>query len=427
MRRRQARLVGIAAAIWIFAAPAASSAQTPDSLDRGGFAGPVSTSARVVGTNPSAMGMIDGISADFSHTLRLRSQTIETDADRADTFLLQSDPSIAFASDLGTERFRVGFIGALPRRYGSAWPSDGPQRFDSIFHRIRDIHLTAAGAFSPLEWLHVGGSIRFVQAEFRSYSAADMGPIVARQEGVDPASVPAGEPGNEGREFLDFNGRTLGWTAGVTLTPGKFRIGAAYHGPVPLELEGSYELYVPNNEYYRDRYGGDINRDATLETRWPGRLEAGFGYNYGPETEVFAGATWTRWSTVDEIAIDVADSENAHNFDRRESLDLRDTVEIRLGGTTRLVSWLAIDATLGGGSSSIPADALTARVVDMPKAFASVGARWQLTDGIAFRTGYQHVHYFGRTTDPGPDQPGTAGTYRQTLGLVETSLSIDLP
>ena len=417
--------VVIGLALCVISADAA--AQSPRSNDRGGFAGPVGDNARVVGSNPSAMGTVDGISLDLHHTLQLRSQTVETGGESADMFALQSDPSVAFASDLGTRLFHAGFIGSVPRRYGSSWPTDGPQRYDSIFHRVRDIEFTGAVSFSPLDWLHVGASASFIQAEYRSYRAVDMGPIVARQEGVDPQSVPRQMPGNEGREFLDFNGRTFGWSAGVTFTPGKFRIGAAYHGAVPLDLEGSYELYVPRNDYYRERYRGDINRDARLETRWPGRLTAGVAWKFGPDGEIFANAGWTRWSSVDELVVDVAEEGSGRSFDRRESLDLHDAFSLRLGGLLQPWNWLAFDATLGVETSAVPASALTARVVDLPQTSAAVGARWRIVDGITLRTGYQHVLYIGRATDPESDQPGTAGEYGHNLGLVETSLMFELP
>lgn len=420
-------VAAVVVGLGLFAVSTQALAQSPRSFPSGGFAGPVDDSARVVGTNPSAMGMIDGTSIDLHHTLQLRSQTFEADDRSADMFLMQSDPLVAFASDLGSEYFHAGFIGGVPRRYGSSWPSDGPQRYDSIFHRVRDIELTAAGSLSPADWFHFGASVSFIQAEYRSYSAVDMGPIVARQEEVDPDTVPRRHPGNEGRQFLDFSGRTVGWTAGVTLTPGDFRIGAAYHGSVPLRLDGSYELYIPRNDYYEGRYGGDINREATLETRWPGRLTAGVGWNFGSRTELFAHAGWTRWSAVDDIVVDVEKGDSSRSFDRREKLDLHDSFDLRIGGITRLMPWLAIDATIGAESSAIPTRALTAKVLETPKAFAAAGARMAIAENVSLRAGYQHVHYFRTSSDPGADQPGTPGEYAQTLGLLETSLSIQFP
>lgn len=411
----------------LIAVPTIGSAQTTKTVEQGGSAGPVSETARVVGTNPSGMGTIDGIDLDLDHSLHLRSQSFEADDDRAESLVLQSNPSVAFVSDLGTDLVRVGFYGALPRRYGSAWPTDGPQRHDSIFHRVRDIHLTAAAAVSPLDWLHLGGSVRAVQAEYRSYRAADLAPIVAKQEGVDPETVPRRDPGNEGREYLDFNGRTLGWTAGATVTPGRLRIGAAFHAPVDLELQGSYKMYLPRNEYYADRYGGDVNRDATLETRWPARVDAGLAYEIRENVEVFGNVGWEAWSSVDAVAVDVEQPEDSDDFDRRERLELRDSFEVRAGGLFELENGLGVDATLGAETSPLPPGELTARVLDMPKVLAGLGVRWPVAEGVGLRTGYQHLHYFSKTTDPSDGESGTPGRYTHTVGMVETSVSIRLP
>lgn len=420
-------VVSVLGAWGVIGAPSSGDAQTSDSPDRGGFAGPVSESARALGTNPATMGGIEGIELHLDHALHLRSQSFESDGDRAESLVLQSNPGVAFVSDLGTERFRVGFRSALPRRYGSSWPTDGPQRYSSIFHRVRDIHLTAAGSYSPLDGLHLGGSVRLIQAGYRSYRAVDVAPIVARQEGVDPETVPRREPGNEGREFLDFNGRTAGWSAGATFTPGKFRIGAAFHSPVALDLEGSYELSIPQNDYYRDRYGGDINRDATLETRWPARVDVGLAYQIREDLEVFGHVGWAHWSSVDEIAVDAEEPDGARSFDRREALDLRDGFDVRLGGVFGLGEGLAVDGTVGFDSSNLSSGALTPRVVDLPKVVAGLGVRWAFAEGVGLRAGYQHVQHLSRTTEPGDDERGAAGSYAQTVGMAETSVEIRLP
>lgn len=425
--RLVAILGGVLFAVLLFAIPPAAHAQTADSLEMSGSAGPVSESARAVEANPSSMGTVEGIELNLDHSLHLRSQTFETGGDDAESFVLQSNPGVSFVSDLGTDRFRVGFNGALPRRYGSDWPSDGPQRFDSIFHRVRDIHLTAAGSFSPVDWLHLGGSLRLIQAEYRSYRAADLAPVVARQEGADRDSVPRRDPGNEGREFLGFNGRTLGWSAGATVTPGPFRVGAAFHSPVALELDGTYELYIPRNEYYRDRYGGDINRDATLRTRWPARIDVGLAYEFGGESEVFGHVGWANWSSVDDIEVDVEEPEGARSFDRREALELRDSFEVRLGGVFGVGDGLAVDGTIGFDTSPIPSGALTARVLDTPKVLAGAGVRWPLADGVDLRGGYQHLYHLPQSTDPADGESGTAGDYSQNVGMVESSISVRLP
>ncbi len=410
----------------LLAAPPDANAQSRTSTDRGGFAGPVDDSPRAIDSNPAAMGLIDGHALDLDHTLKLRSQGFDSDDGEASMFAVQSDPRIAAASDLGTDWLHAGLVGSVPRRYGSDWPTDGPQRFDSIFHRTRAITIEPAVALSPVDWLHFGGSVGLVQGEYRSYRAADVGRMTAEQEGADPSTVAARDPSNEGREFLDFNGRTFGWSAGLAVTPGDFRLGAAYHGPVSIDFEGSYELYVPRNDYYQSRYGGDVNRDATLRTRWPGRLEVGAAHRLGGGHEVFAHATWTHWSTVDALEIDVDDGDGEHEFDRREKLDLNDAFSARLGGVYRLSNRLALDATLGAATAAIPSEHLTAEVLDTTRANAALGARWRMADGVTLRAGYQHVHFFSTSTDPGDDETGTAGTYRQTLGLVETSLSFRL-
>lgn len=389
--------------------------------DRSGDAGPVERSSRVVSSNPAAMGFIDGFAVGISNALTLRTQRFEPEGDgeAARSTTLQTYPYVSHVNDAGTDWLHAGFTAELPWRYGADWPTDGPQRFDSIFRNVKAVHLTPAIAFTPVDWLHIGASASLVQTEFSAYRAIDFGPIVARQEGADPGSVPQQDPGNEGREFMEFSGNTGRWSVGVALEPGPWRIGASYHSPINLELGGTYELLIPRNEFYSDRYGGDISNSATFDTRWPSRAEFGLARSFD-DSDFYAQLEWTHWSQIDDVQVIVEDASSPYDWDRTLPFDRNDTFEIRLGGQTPLSKTVSLDAEVGMETSAIPADQLSARENDAPKVVVGAGLRWAISEMFTLRTGYQNLFFLPRSVDG-----EAAGTYRQNLGLLETSISFN--
>lgn len=417
-----------------------------------GRGGPVADSARGLFGNPAAIGPIDGISTDFDLQVEIRDQSHGRDTTLAqskggETFetvgssTVRTYPSFAYASDLGLDWFTLGFGVSLPWRYGTDWPTDGAQRYHSIFVQSTGIALSPTVAISPLDWLHLGASFHYTIAEYESYRAADLGRIVARQEGVDPESVPDEDPGNEGREFLEFNEGVPRWSAGLTLTPGDVRIGAAYHSGASMELDGTYRLVVPNNTFYQQQFGGDVERQATLRTSRPSSVRLGVAWSASKALEVYGHGEWTRWSTVDELDLDVEEPSgggfpgaggspsssggggSARDFGRNQTLDWRDAFGIRLGGRYRLNSTFALDGELGFETSAIPDERLDPRILDASKVTAAAGLRWRTSDAVSFRFGYQHVQHLSRTVRETRVEPPSTGSYKQWIGIAETGFS----
>ncbi len=451
MQRLTGGWVAIVVLVWGSSAWAGGT-QAQELAGRGG---PVTNSARGLFANPAAIGPIDGISTDFDLQLEWRNQSHERDttsvrSEGGETFesvgssTIRAFPSFAYASDLGLDWFQLGFGASVPSRYATDWPTDGAQRYHSIFLQFRGIALTPSVAVSPLDWLHVGASFSYTLVEYRSYRATDLGPVVARQEGADPESVPAEASGNEGREHLEFSAGVPRWAAGVTLTPGDVRIGAAYHSGASLELDGTYQLFVPRNDYYQRRFGGNVERDATLSTRRPGSVRLGVAWSPDETWEVYGHGEWTRWSTVDRIELDLESSSGGgfggggstgganggasndsarSNLGRRRELDWQDAFNVRLGGRYRLDGTWTLDGEVGFETSALPESQLNPRLLDAAKVVAAAGVRWRASETTSFRIGYQHVQHLARTVQQTDIDPPASGTYRQWIGIAETGFS----
>jgi long-chain fatty acid transport protein len=399
--------------------------------DHANSAGTVADDAGGVGLNPGAMGLVEGTGSTLDLQLSLRHQTYHrrgrnsqgADYEKADSLTVRAYPTFNHVSDLGTDWFRLGFSVRVPFQYSSDWPTDGAQRYENIFHDVTAINLTPAIGFRPVEWLSFGASFSYVLADYRSYRAYDFGNRVAREEGVDPDTVPDEDPGNEGRQYMNFTGEAFGWSAGLALSPGDVRVGLAYHSPIDLELSGDYELYPPNNTYYDRRYGGTISRSAELRTRWPSEVRAGVAWEVSKTGEIWLDAAWTHWSMVDERVVDVEETQGETSYDTRETYDWNDTLEVRLGGYFGVAEDWRVHGEVGFESTAIPPGQLSPRVVDAPKIMAGAGVGWDISELLTLQLGYQHVYYIPREVPPRDAGSTPPGQYTQHRALIETGLS----
>lgn len=412
--------------------PASALAGGFQSTDVAGRGGPTAASARGLTANPGTMGLVEGTSTDFDLQLALRPQSFARDGedaegqpyDTASSFTARAYPEFAHVSSLGVDWFRLGFALELPFRYSSDWPTDGAQRYHSIFEDVTAISLSPAVGFRPTEWLSVGASVSYQLVDYRSYRAFDFGPLVAREEGVDPQTVPSEDPGNEGRESMEFIGEAFGWSAGAVFTPGDLRIGVAYHSPVNLELDGTYELFIPKNQYYQRRYVQDVSRSAQLNSRLPSEVRAGVSWAFSDKHRLWADVAWTHWSIVDEMAVEFdQEQQGGPDVDPTREMDWNDTFEVRGGGRFPLADTLDMNAEAGFETSAIPNEQLTARVIGGSKVMGSVGLDWQLGELLTLHAGYQHVFHFPRSVEDSEATPPADGDYMHNVALVNTGLS----
>lgn len=382
------------------------------------------TSALVLTSNPAGIGDVGGISTELVGAFGLRAVSHEVpEGETGRSTRFQGFPRLGHATDLGTDRWALGLAVGSPWGWNTSWPGDQKGSFRALFGQLTGVEFTPALAYSPLPNLDVGVSVSYAIATLETYRAYDFAPLVAREEGVDASSVPRGAPGNEGREHVDLDGATLGASAGVAWTAGSVRMSAAYHSPKSGTLSGDYELHIPHNEYYRDRYLGDIERGAELAVDWPGSAQVGVAFPVVGSVEADVGVTWRHWSFVDDVRLDVEDAEGTASLDRQLVGGLNDTLGADFGVSWHQSERLAWTGRLGFATSPLPASAVSRAAVEGATVSGRVGLRWAADDNLGLRIGYRHRHLVPR--EVGEDDAGfaAAGTYRQTMGLVEAGLS----
>lgn len=385
---------------------------------------PTEDSARSIKSNPASIGRIEGTSTSLSASVGLRSMAHDTDQQTGRSTRFHGFPELAHGTDLGTDRWAFGLAVWSPWGWNSSWSGGQQGKFRSIYGEVTGVAFTPSLAYSPLPELEVGVSVSYAITSLETYRAFDFAPLVAREEGVDPSTVPRGDPGNEGREHVDMEGAQLGGSIGATWSPGAARLAAAYHSPKAGELSGDYQLHIPHNAYYRDRYLGDVERSADLDVAWPGAVELGARFPLADAVEAHLAGTWRHWGQVDDVVLDVAESEGTASLDRRLEGELNDTVSADVGVDWQMSDSLVAESRVGFATSPLPSSSVSREAVEGATLSARAGVRWSVDDALELRFGYRHRHLVPR--EVGDDANfGATGTYRHTMGLVDVGFSYD--
>lgn len=160
--------------------------------------------------------------------------------------------------------------------------------------------------------------------------------------------------------------------------------GLTYRSKVDYELEGT-------TRFDNGAALGLSSYDATLDLTTPESLDSSFTYRIDDRWTAHAGATWTRWSRLDEIVAVNQGATNPAFAQVGEEMDWHDTWAFSVGGSYQLnPAWVlragfALDATPIGN---------THRNVRIPvgdrKIFA-LGAGWSASDDVTIDLAYSYI------------------------------------
>lgn len=425
------RASALITALALIASPAAHAGGFLVSKIGGDGAGPAAPTPAAVFWNPATLGLIDGTTlwVDANLIYRAASYTrIDGDTYGGQSTLggLDIQPALAAATDFGRDDLTVALGVYAPFGSGSEWDDpSGPQRHHAIWGSIRGIYVTPAVAWRPIEGLHLGASLSYVNAAVRSYRALDLGVEIADRTGAD---VPPEEPGNEGRAHLDFAGHAFSYALGVTWQHAAWTLGASYTGAVELDLPGYLDVYVPRNDFYQGLTGGDVAEAARFRATWPAVVRAGLTYAATERTTLSLSTEWAMWSSYDQVVIDVEAPETPGlgNLDQTRQMDYRDTVNVRLGIRHQLTDTWALFGGLGGENGAIPEERLDPSLYDAPKFGGALGVAWKITDRFTYTTSYNHLVYLPTRVQRTDVEPAPTGYHTQQVGVLNGNLTVSL-
>jgi len=188
-----------------------------------------------------------------------------------------------------------------------------------------------------------------------------------------------------------------GWGFGVNLGllyqfENRSRLGVSYRSHIRHDAKGDADF---TNTPYADQ---NIKASVTL----PATASISYEWPVSHETKLLADATWTGWSSFDELRIEFADKE-----DSVQPEQWNDVMRYSIGMMHQYNSKWTLRTGVAYDETPIENDSLrTPRIADSNRIWLSFGAGYQLNDAMRLDVAYSHL-WGGKpkieATDADPD------------------------
>ncbi|WP_200332911.1 OmpP1/FadL family transporter [Thiocystis violacea] len=252
------------------------------------------------------------------------------------------------------------------------YPEDWAGRYYALHSEIQTARAHLAGAYQAAPTLRLGAGV-FAQAFEATLTSAY--PL----------------HGRDGRVEIEGKDVGLGWSLGGLWAPNpRLALGLAYSSAVHHDLDGRTRL--PS---------GSVSSRVAVTT--PETLSAGAKWDLRPDLSLLSGATWTRWSRLQALDVELADGQTL-----TEDHAWRDTWRLALGGEYRRGPWIWRLGTAWDQSPVSDAAHRSARLPDSDRVWLAGGLGYQ--DGSwALNLSYAHLWFGDRSgTHPAADYSGSA-------------------
>lgn len=452
--RRSHRLTAVALLLPSLGAAGAAQAAGFASAEFGGELGNVvATNPTALYYNPGALGFSEGTHLYLDGVLALRNGTFThapaatdvpeppgaegANSGRAHFFNVFGAPMAGATTRLGAlalgAAFSVPFGGNIHWDGNSRFAgdprfplaADGPQRWTVTEGQLRALYFTLGAAYR-LGRISVGISGNVVRSSIRQTQAKN------------PTGLGDPDVNNEGRDTLDVSGTQVSFGAGALLEaiPDRLWLAVSYQaqpGLGPMQLHGSLQV----------SFQGDSAPFAvTLNQALPDIIRFGARFRASPIVELRLYGDTTRWSRFGTQCIALAGqpcavfstgADATPNLSTVQNLRRlwRDTYAARAGASVWARPDLELFAGLGYETAAVPDATLDPTFPDAASVRTALGARMQITAGLAINAGLTALWYASRDntgrSELADAQPPTrradaGGRYTLWLGLVNLGL-----
>lgn len=268
----------------------------------------------------------------------------------------------------GGRRLGLGLSVNAPFGLATEWPKDFEGRFIS---RIADLETVQVGAIAAMK-LPRGWSLGF-------------GPTWTRGDVrlVRDVDLSIFRRGHSAEADLHGDGSAWGWRLGARWAGGSgWRFGFTWHGQTDLTLDGGIDYtVVPLGAFSLDQAIATLFVDGPASTTLtlPATAWAGAGRE-GERVTWEAAVTWTNWSVMDQVIVDLAPVE-AGGLTLVTTQFLtprwRDAWAVRVGGRLKLAGPWSVSAGLGYDATPVPRETADPLLPDSD--------RVQLAAGVSHR------------------------------------------
>ena len=191
---------------------------------------------------------------------------------------------------------------------------------------------------------------------------------------------------NDGYADLEASGWAYGYNLGLMYDFEKAgSLGLAFRSQISHTAKGTAEFTTPSNVSSASYANTDVSASVSL----PATASISYVYPFSEKTDLLADATWTGWSTFQELRIKFA---NPAKDDSVQPEEWTDSMRYSLGMTHQLNDTLKLRTGVAFDQTPIKnAQLRTPRISDSDRTWLSVGAGYQLSKTLNLDVGYTHI------------------------------------
>jgi long-chain fatty acid transport protein len=272
----------------------------------------------------------------------------------------------------------------LKTEYDDKWVG----RYHGILSDLKTLNFNPSLGYRVNDKLSIGGGLNMMLAKVDLTSAIDFGTLCIGAPGCAPQSA-------DGKAKLDgdnYDDLAFGFNLGFAyMISEQTTIGVAYRSEVDINVEGDADFKVPAvAQQGLSPIGKTVFIDTDLKADIT--LPASFSVSLAHQVSKFtwlADATWTGWSSFDELRIKY---DNPAQSDTVTTEDWDDTMRYSIGLDYQYSDSLVLRTGLAFDETPIPnKEKRTPRLPGADRTWVSLGLTYLASSAISFDVGYSHL------------------------------------
>lgn len=330
----------------------------------------------------------------------------------------------------------------LKTEYDSTWMG----RFQAIKSKLETVNLNPSVSFQVNDNVTLGAGLNYqhVSGELTSavnYAAAvysgamgSLGASAAAAGAAATAAVMAGE--DEGLSTVKGTDSAWGYNLGAlfNVSP-ETRVGLAYRSSIKYTLSGtvSFSANRPSAATLASLGPGapllaggiaasTADGDVSLDIKLPATLSASVFHKVDDKMDVMADATWTQWSTFEQLQVIRSDGTTLQTVPEK----WKDTWRVALGGNYHYnEQWTS---RIGVAIDQTPVSDMyrTARIPDANRTWLAIGGQYKPDSASAVDVGYAHLFVSDASINQNQAAAGAGaliGNYKNSVDILSVQYS----
>jgi long-chain fatty acid transport protein len=301
------------------------------------------------------------------------------------------------------------------------WNTGWVGRYHALKSDVLTVNINPAAAYKVTRNLSLGAGLNAMYMRARLSQAVDFGTLLAAAGGTPQR--------DDGKATLDADDWAYGFNAGLLWEfTTDTRAGLQYRSKVEQKLKGTANFDVPAKaQAILTALGSSAftDTDASGDITLPDTVSLSVYHRYNPRLAVMADATWTHWSTFDELKIEF---DNPSQPDSVTTEKWDDAWRFAVGATYNPVPEWPLRMGLAYDQTPVPDAAhRTPRLPDNDRYWLSLGTGYRATDRLSFDVGYAHLFVKDGKIDKDPvgedaSRGGLKGEFQNSADIVSAQV-----